>query len=169
MRSFFLLLVALLAFPWGSSYAAGAPDNAAMVEIVTTTAIAAGAPPLLMLALCGVESSLRAYPPSGDGGISHGICQLKKIAAEDVLGHEVDVDAIKPPVINAFLAARYLLLCYSRTGENWIHAIDCYGRGPSRARRYKYLVSYGKYSHTMKVAQRWLDAQRRFDFLENKG
>lgn len=153
----------LLAFLLGSP--SFGSSKAVMKEIVTTTAIAAGAPPLLMLAICGVESSLRPYPPSGDGGISHGICQLKRIAAEDVLGHSVEDDAIKPPVINAFLAARYLLLCYSRTGKkSWIWAVDCYGRGPRKARKYQYLVSYGKYSYTLKVVHRWMFEQRRADF-----
>lgn len=147
-----LALVLLLATS-SASILVASPQDVVMKEIIQSTSIAAGVPPLLMLTICTQESNLKPNA-TGDGGKSHGLCQLKRIAAEAVLGHKIPKKEIRPPVINSYLSGQYLLKCYAKLGS-WIQAIDCYRRGPSKARRYNRVRQYPKGSMTRWLYQRW--------------
>ena len=157
----FLASTSLLLMPLYSS--GSTPRDAAMLEIIQATSIAAGIPPDLMITICRTESNLHPKPPPGDRGKSFGICQVKQIAALDVLGYTPTKEAMQRVPFNSYIGASYLRLCHQRF-RSWPQAIDCYNRGPSKTRSWHHSRLYPKGSYVQRVCLRWrtLEIKRKF-------
>lgn len=157
----------LLAF-WLAFGSFGAPGETSSVvaswswsdararEIIKAAAVEAGVPPLLMVALCEVESELRWWVIGDDGEI--GLCQVKPIAAFSALGGPIPPWMLMDPNVNALTGAKYLQSCFARFGY-WPAALDCYNRGPSRTRRRRLGSQFPKSSYPHRVSMRWRTAE----------
>lgn len=103
------------------------------VEVIKHEALTVGAPPLLLVAICRVESGLKPYVTNfadGSHRNSHGLCQVQTRTALE-LGCIKKVADLYRPEINARCAAMYLKKHLERFGCKRL-AVAAYNAGASR-------------------------------------
>ena len=126
-----------------------------MRQILHDAASQVGVPALLLESLCETESSLRWWI-RGDVAQSRrswGLCPIQARTATSVLLRRVQPWELMNPILNAEIAARYLLACFARFGY-WSHALACY-TGGKVVWENKLGWQYPKNSSVHKVWRRW--------------
>lgn len=119
-----------------------------LTPIFIAASIANGIPVGLLDSMCHVESghNVRAYQKHDGGSPSHGICQIKLVAAKQV-GFKGSASELMNPRTNINYAAKYLKYQYSRY-QNWARAVTAYNQGTS--------TGHGGSAYLAKVFERYV-------------
>lgn len=100
-----------------------------MISIITEIAHLVGVSPLLLLSVCWQESNHKnVINPTDNGSASYGICQLKVSTAKMIVP-SIKASELFDPVINSFIAAKYLKKQLKRYNNDERMAIAAYNAG----------------------------------------
>lgn len=130
MKMFVVLILTLGYFGAHAHSNHPTPIPSPVIRTIIEAAISQNVPPLILISICSVESSLNPYTTNfNDGhGNSHGLCQIQTRTAR-WMGFKGEISHLYNTKINVKYAAKYLRYQLTRYDNNIVKAISAYNAG----------------------------------------